>query len=350
MKATIYDVARAAGVSIATVSNVINGKGRVSQKRSEHIFEIMERLNYQPSAIASALVGKKTFTLGLLFPDISNPFFAELARAIEDEAHHTGYSVIMCSTDNKDERVRRYLSLLEQKRVDGIVIGTGVEHTELLTRLQEKSIPFVLVARENAALASDTVVTDDYIGGRAAAEHLAALGHRRIAILSESLKVSSSRERIRGFKQGLSERNVPFEDEHIVICEFSVEEGRRGTRELLRRPGRPTALFCCNDLLAIGAMQAAKQLGLKVPGDLSIVGFDDTVLATVTDPPLTTVAQPIGQMGKQAINLLIDNLANGGRSGKQRVVLRPELRVRGSTCPPKDEVECSSVTAEVGRS
>jgi DNA-binding LacI/PurR family transcriptional regulator len=334
MKATIYDVAKEAGVSIATVSNAINGKGKISKKRREQILKIMEKLNYQPSLIASALMGKKTFTLGLLIPDISNPFFGEIARAIDDEAHQSGYSVIICSTDNKDERVERYIGLLEQKSVDGIIIGTGIDNLDILTRLQAREIPFVMLARETAAIAADTVVVDDYIGGILVAKHLAELGHRRLAILSENLKVSSSRERIRGFKQGLSDLDIPFDDADIVICEYRVEEGRRGAHDLLHRTVKPSALFCCNDLLAIGAMQVAKQLGIKVPDDLSIVGFDDTILAGVTDPPLTTVAQPIERMGKQAFNLLIDNLVNI-EAVKQRIVLRPELNIRQSTARVK---------------
>ncbi|MGG1312722.1 MULTISPECIES: LacI family DNA-binding transcriptional regulator [Cohnella] len=332
MKATIYDVAKEAGVSIATVSNAINGKGKISKKRREQIFKIMEKLNYQPSRIASALVGKRTYTLGLLIPDISNPFFSEIARAIEDHAHQTGYSVIICSTDNKDERVERYISVLEQNSVDGIIIGTGIDNLDILTQLQERGVPFVMISRETFALAADTVVADDFVGGMLAARHLAELGHRRMAILSENLKVSSSRERIRGFKQGLLDMGVPFDDADIVICEYRIEEGRRGAQELLARADKPTAIFCCNDLLAIGAMQVARQLGVKVPDDLSIVGFDDTILASVTNPPLTTVAQPIEQMGKQAFQLLIHNLDNAD-AAKQRVVIRPELTVRQSTGP-----------------
>jgi LacI family transcriptional regulator len=332
MKATIYDVAREAGVSIATVSNAINGKGKISKKRRDEIFKIMERLQYQPSVIASALTGKRTYTVGMLIPDISNPFFAEIARAVEDQAHHSGYSVIICSTDNKDERVERYIALLEQKSVDGIIVGTGIGNTEILSRLQKKQIPIAMIAREASSLEVDTVVADDYVGGLLAARHLTELGHRRLAILSENLKVSSSRERIRGFKQGLQDAGIPFEDESIVICEYKVEEGRRGALELLQRSGadRPTAIFCCNDLLAIGALQAAKELKVRVPDELSVVGFDDTVLATVTDPPLTTVAQPMEHMGKLVFNLLIENLGKSDAI-KQRVVLRPELKVRGST-------------------
>jgi DNA-binding LacI/PurR family transcriptional regulator len=332
MKATIYDVAKEAGVSIATVSNAINGKGKISKKRREEIFKIMERLQYQPSVIASALTGKKTYTLGLLIPDISNPFFAEIARAIEDQAHQHGYSVIICSTDNKDERVERYITLLEQKSVDGIIIGTGIENMEIISQLQSKSTPLAMIARETPALAVDTVVADDFVGGVLAAGHLASLGHKRLAILSENLKVSSSRERIRGFKQGLADAGVSFDDSSIVICEYKVEEGRRGALELLRRGSgeRPTAIFCCNDLLAIGALQAAKEIGVRVPEELSVVGFDNTILATVTDPPLTSVAQPMEHMGKLVFNLLIENLEKK-ESIKQRVVLRPELVIRRST-------------------
>ncbi|WP_336771369.1 LacI family DNA-binding transcriptional regulator [Paenibacillus sp. MMO-58] len=330
MKATIYDVAKEAGVSIATVSNAINGKGNVSKKRREQIFKIMEQMNYQPNVNASALMGKKTYTLGLLIPDISNPFFSEIARAIEDQAHQLGYSVIMCSTDNKDERVERYIALLEQKNVDGILIGTGVDNLDILTNLQARKIPIVMISREASALEVDTVVADDYVGGLMAAQHLIEMGHTRIAILSEQLKVSSARERIRGFKQGLQDRQISFDDRNLVICDYMVEEGRRGAGELLGRGDRPTAIFCCNDVLAIGAMQEARSLGIKVPEELSIVGFDDTILAAVVDPPLTTVAQPIASMAKQAFQLMISNL-DEAEPVKKRIVLRPEINIRQST-------------------
>ncbi|HEX7056694.1 MAG TPA: LacI family DNA-binding transcriptional regulator [Bacilli bacterium] len=330
MKATIYDVAKEAGVSIATVSNAINGKGKISKKRREQIFKIMERLQYQPSMIASALTGKKTFSLGLLIPDISNPFFAEIARAIEDQAHHSGYSVIICSTDNEEERVERYISLLLQKSVDCIIIGTGIENIDTLIQLQNKSIPIAMIAREVSSLSVHTVVTDDFVGGTLAAQHFLTHGHRNLAVLSENLKVSSSRERIRGFKTALLEGGVAFDDSCVVECDHKIEDGRRGMLELLSNKKHPTAVFCCNDLLAIGALQAIKEKGLRVPEDISIIGFDNTILASVTDPPLTTVAQPMEHMAKLAFNLLIQDLENT-ESIKQRIVLRPELIVRQST-------------------
>lgn len=336
MKATIYDVAKEAGVSIATVSNAINGKGNVSKKRREQILKIMEQMNYQPNVNASALMGKKTYTLGLLIPDISNPFFSEIARAIEDQAHQLGYSVIMCSTDNKDERVERYIGLLEQKNVDGILIGTGVDNLDILTNLQAKNIPIVMISRETSALEVDTVVVDDFVGGLMAAQHLAEMGHRQMAILSEQLKVSSARERIRGFKQGLQDLQIPFDDHNIAICDYMIQEGRRAAGELLAREDRPTALFCCNDVLAIGALQEARSIGIKVPEELSIVGFDDTILAAVVDPPLTTIAQPIASMAKQAFQLLISHL-DESEAVKKRIVLRPEINIRQSTAKAKTE-------------
>lgn len=333
MKATIYDVAREAGVSIATVSQVINGKGKISEERRNEIIQIMERLQYQPSVIAAALTGKKTYTLGLLVPDISNPFFAEIARAVEDQGHQLGYSVVICSTDNKDERVERYLSLLQQKSVDGMIIGTGVDNKEILTPLLERSTPIALIAREMPLLDLNTVVVDDVVGGALAARHLLELGHTRAAVLAEQAKVSSSRERVRGFGQALEEAGCLLPEEAVRYCDYVVEDGKRKALELLGRPDRPTALFCCNDLLAIGALQAAKELGLRVPADLSVIGFDNTILASVTDPPLTTVAQPIESMGKKAVDLLIQELKKE-EGYKQRVVLRPELVVRQSTAAP----------------
>lgn len=331
MKATIYDVAREAGVSIAAVSQVINGKGKISEERRNEIFAVMERLDYKPSVIAAALTGKKTYTFGLLIPDISNPFFAEIARAVEDRGHQLGYSIFICSTDNNDERVERYLSVLQQKSVDGIIVGTGMDHRDMLQPVLRKSMPVVLVARELPGLNVDTVVIDDYAGGYLAGGHLAGLGHKRIAVLAESAKLVSSRERIRGFREACEEAGLEW-DESLVRTNGAdlVKDGRRNAADWLASEDRPTAIFCCNDLLAIGALQAAKERGLRIPADLSIVGFDNTILATATDPPLTTVAQPTGRMGELAVDLLLEQ-EGSRRESPRRAVLAPELVLREST-------------------
>ncbi|MEK8126593.1 LacI family DNA-binding transcriptional regulator [Paenibacillus filicis] len=330
MKATIYDVAKEAGVSIATVSKVLNGKGKISTETREAIFAIMERLDYQPSLIATALTGKRTFTLGLLVPDISNPFFSEIARAIEDQSEQLGYSVMICSTDNKDAKVEKYISLLQQKKVDGIIIATGIDNKDILEQLLSKSIPVVLLARDMPLVAVNTVVVDDYIGGCLAAAHLLELGHRSVAMLGEREKVRSSRERVRGFRQTLEESGVTFTPEQLRHCDYKVEDSRVKALELLSVEEPPTAIFACNDMLAVGALQAAKELGKKVPEELSIVSFDNTVLAAVTNPPMTTVAQPMEHMGKLVVNMIVDEL-QGSAPVRQRVVLRPELIIREST-------------------
>jgi DNA-binding LacI/PurR family transcriptional regulator len=295
MKATIYDIAREAGVSIATVSKVFNGKGRISAETRSAVFAIMERLDFQPSVIASALTGKKTFTLGLLVPDISNPFFAEIARAIEDQGHQLGYSVVMCNTDNKDVKIERYISLLLQKSVDGIIIATGIERKEILEQLLARGLPIVLIARELPMIAVDTVVVDDYVGGCMAANHLIQLGHTEVAILSESHKVSSSRERVRGFRQTMSDAGHDFNEQWLKVCDYRVEDGKNKTLELLQESSLPSAIFACNDMLAVGALQAAKEMKIRVPKELSIISFDNTILSSVTNPPLTTIAQPMEQ-------------------------------------------------------
>lgn len=330
---TIYDVAKEAGVSIATVSNVINGKGNVGKKKREEIFKVMDRLQYKPSVIASALMGKKTYTLGLLIPDVSNPFFSEIARAVEDMAHAEGYSVIVCSTDNKDERIEKYIRLLEQKSVDGILIGTGVENANIVAQLSENAVPIVMIARETPDIAVHSVLTDDFKGGALAAGHLLGFGHENLAILSENVKVSSSLERVRGFRFALFEAGRTLGDEQIVACRSAIEDGKSATARLLGEADPPTAIFCCNDMLAIGALQAAKERGLRVPEQLSVVGFDDTILSTVTSPTLTTIAQPTGEMAKLAFGLLVSASDNAADAIRQRIVMQPELVVRESTGP-----------------
>jgi LacI family transcriptional regulator len=240
----------------------------------------------------------------------------------------------MCSTDNKDERVEQYLSLLQQKSVDGLIIGTGIDNKAMLDPLIEKSIPIALIARDlpNPGLLS--VIVDDAAGGELAAKHLLALGHRRMAVLAEQLKVSSSQGRIQGFRQALEQAGVSLPASLIKASGADlVADGKRKALQLLQGARRPTAIFCCNDLLAIGTLQAAKELGLRVPDDLSIVGFDNTILASVTDPPLTTVAQPIELMGNMTVNLLIGKLKKE-TIVNPRTVLQPELVVRGSTAAP----------------
>lgn len=330
MRPTIYDIARIAGVSTATVSKVFNKTGNISEKTRRRIMEICEELDYQPNVLASALTGKNTYSLGLLIPDMVNPFFAELARNVEDRAQELGFNLIICNTDNDMTKEVKYIQLLRQKSVDGIIVATGVRNDEILKELIDQHVPVALVAREMSVLSTSTVLVDDFAGGYNATSHLIELGHRHIAVIAESMSVSSSKERVRGYRHALQEAGLPFDENLVLTSDFSIVAGRMTALSLLSREDRPSALFACNDLLAIGAIQAAKELNIRVPDELSIVGFDNTILASITDPPMTTVAQPIRAMGHRVVDLIIGEI-NESLTVKQRIVLLPELIIRRST-------------------
>lgn len=335
MKPTIYDVASKAGVSIATVSKVINNTGHIGEKTREKVLQIMQELRYQPSIMASALSGKKTYTIGLFIPDLANPFFSEIARSVEDRGHELDFSIVMCSTDYNSEKEAKYISLLKQKSVDGFILASGFKNDEILKEIVNEKIPMALVAQEIPSLAVDSVAVDDFMGGYQVASYLASLGHTRIAVIAEDSR--SSKERIRGYRQALEDHTLEFDESIILVSDFTVEDGKRLSAQLLDEKKPPTAIFACNDLLAIGTIQAAREKGVKIPDELSVVGFDNTILSTATDPPLTTVSQPIQEMGRQVVDLLIQEI-EGQKKVKQRVVLSPELVIRDSTKPPKLEM------------
>jgi len=334
LKVTIYDVAKVAKVSIATVSKVINQTGSISEKTRNRVLKVMEDLNYKPSVVASALTGKRTNTVGLLIPDLANPFFAEIARSVEDRGHEAGFNLMICSTDNDPDKESEYISLMRRKSVDGIILASGLISDTAVKQLIDHQIPVAVIARDLPVLAVNAVLVDDFAGGYMAASHLLSLGHRRIGVVAEDLRLLSSQERVRGYRHALEEAGVAIDDGLVRVSDFTIEGGRRAALELLQLPDRPTALFACNDLLAIGAMRAAKELGLAIPEDLSVVGFDNTILAEIVDPGLTTVAQPIVNMGRQVVDLLIEEM-QGEEKPARRVVLLPRLVERNSTAPAR---------------
>ncbi len=327
VKPTIYNVAKEAGVSIATVSKVLNHTGRISDKTRKKVFQTMDKLNYRPSVVASALTGKQTKTIGLLIPDISNPFFAEIARSIEDQSHERGFNVMMCSTDNLKEKEERYLSLLVRQQIDGLIVASAFRCARLLEDVA-KEVPITLVASEIPRLSINTVTVDDYKGGYLAASYLLSLGHTKIAIIAEGVR--SNKPRLDAFRDVMEEANIPIRDGYVIQTEALMTRGYESAKQLFSLKERPTAIFACNDLLAIGVVQAAKEAGLSIPQDVSIIGFDNTILSTNTSPMLTTVAQPIKEMGAKVVDLLIEEMKEP-KSYKERLLLSPELIVRQST-------------------
>lgn len=330
MKTTIYDVAKEANVSISTVSKVLNNTGNISEKTKNRIWKVIEELQYQPSVVTSAR--KMMKTIGLLIPDIANPFMAELARAVEDSGRKKDFSVIICSTDNHSLREEEYITMLKQKHVDGIIVATGLKNSQAIRELIESDMPVVMLSRDIPHLPVDTVVADDFKGGYEAAVHLAHLGHANIAVIAEKINNTSIKNRVIGFKEGLQVSGIQIDESAILDCPFDLSASKDISLKLLNQKHRPTAVFVTTELLALGVLQAARQLHISIPSSLSLVGFDNSILAKISDPQLTTIAQPTEEMGEKAIELLMDGMADSKQKKViQRVMLSPSLIVRNST-------------------
>ena len=328
-RVTISDVAREAGVSLMTVSRVINDKGEISPATRSHVLDVIERLGYRPSRIAQGLATQRTGTLGLIVPDIANPFFSDIARGAEDRARAAGYHILVCNADESPKRELSVLQSLEEKRVDGLVLcSSRLPDDALLTALAYHPA-VVLINRRLEGAQVGTVVLDDEAGARTATQHLLQSGHRAVGFLAGPLASYSSRQRSKGYQAALAAAGVPYDPDWVRACSYDVQGGRDSARALLTDHPELTALFCYNDLVAIGALRASAGLGRRVPDDLAIVGFDDIPLAALVTPALTTCRIPRHDLGSQAMSLLLDRI-EGCPDGCQEIVLHPELIVRAS--------------------
>lgn len=333
MPATIYDVAKKAGVSIATVSRVINNSDTVSERTRQQVEQAIKELNYAPNVIASALTKKSTLTLGLLIPDVSNPFFSELARGVEDASNDFGFNTIMCNTDYSIEKEATYIGLLKQKSIDGFIISTAYCDDVNIINLLKEDIPLVLLGRdiENAdGYPLDVVGSDNIKGGYIATRHLIELGHKKIACLLGPEEIKVNRERKAGYIKALKEASLKVCEDIIFHGEFKFESGYNKTFEIFNGSIKPTAVFAANDLTALGVIRALKALGLSVPNDVSVVGYDNTILAEIAEPPLTTVNQEMRKMGYLATELIIKRI-RGEREAGEKVICNTDLIVRKST-------------------
>ena len=307
---TIKDVARRAGVSISTVSHVINNSRAVGDESRRRVEEAMAELGYQPNTLARNLRRRQTQSIGMIVPDNANPFFAEIARAIEDSSFDQNHSVILCNTEGDLAKQTAYTDLLIQNQVAGIVFVAAGVSTELVEDLRRRRVPLVVVDRAVPGVEVNAVLTNHCQGGRLATQHLIDLGHRRIACISAGSELSPSADRVTGYLETLRENDVPVTKELVVPGDFQYESGYHAANVLLDLPQPPTAVFACNDLMAVGCISAAAERSLRVPEDLSVVGFDDVRLASFTNPPLTTVAQPIWQIGNLAVEMLMERIEN----------------------------------------
>jgi LacI family transcriptional regulator len=323
-------VAREAGVSLMTVSRVINNKEGVSQATRERVQAVIERLGYRPSDIARGLVTKRTGTLGLVIPDVSNPFFAEVVRGAEHIAYDAGYNVFLCNTGEDAQRELEVLQSLEEKRVDGIVVcGSRLEESAL----EEAVAGHLAAVLVNRRLESDDVgivLIDDMAGGQMTTNHLLQAGHRAIGYLAGPSASRGGQWRAEGYRAALEAAGVDYNPNWVHHCLPMVEGGREAVREFLPAHPELTALFCYNDLVAIGALQACADLGRGVPDDIAIVGFDDIPLAALVSPALTTCLVPRYDLGSAAMQLLLDKISGRAPEECGEIVFQPKLVVRAS--------------------
>lgn len=329
--ATIKDVARKAGVSYTTVSHVLNQTRPVSEDARSRVLAAVEALAYVPSALARSLKCKATGSIGLIIPNNTNPYFSEVARGIEDSCYAAGYSVILCNSDDDPAKQRDYLNVLLTKRCDGLIVATLAQTDgELLRKMK---VPAVLLDRAPKDMAIDLVAVDNVAGGALAAQHLLSLGRRRIACIGGPQDIEISRERIAGLRQTMHSAGVDLPAERLVYADFTSVGGYLAARSLLALPTGPDAIFCCNDLMAIGALRAAAERGVAVPEALAVVGFDDIDLAQFVHPTLTSVAQNTRQLGQLTAQCLLARIATPDLP-LQRQTIAPELHIRGSTVVP----------------
>lgn len=342
----IEAVAEAAGVSVTTVSNVLNG--RTSRMRSETLMRVrqeIERLGYMPSASARQLKTGRSRTIGLVVPTVANPFWGAVAHETEKAAALAGYSLMICNAERDPEAERRYAEMLLSYGVRGVIFGSSQVSFQHLAPLIDRGL--VVGAFDRKAEGADAVVrcsisVDNELGGRLASRHLIGIGHRRIATLSGPIRTASRLDRIAGFRAAMEDAGLDVDPDLIwqgnTVRGFgdseSVQIGADGMRELLARREAPTAVFAINDLYALGAYLGATSLGLRVPQDISIVGFDDIVFAEIANPPLTTIRQPTAAMARSIVASLLAEIEPASGTAEAHRQAAPELVLRNSTAPP----------------
>ncbi|MBR3118640.1 LacI family DNA-binding transcriptional regulator [Oceanobacillus profundus] len=301
--ATIRDVAKLANVSVATVSRVINKNGYVNESTMQRVRQAIEQLNYRPNDVARSLFKGKSKMIALFVPDIMNPFFPELARAVEDISNKHGYTFILCNTDNQNDKEIAYLNALLQKSIDGIIL---VSSTMTTNQVKDMKVPVIALDRKiNPDLISVTV--NNYEGARQAVQYLKNQGCKRIAHVSGPENISNARERFKGYLDEVRDEEW-FHSDFICVGNYAVNEAFEATKNLLKRNPEIDGIFVANDLMGVGVLKAAESLKIKIPNELSVIGFDGIELGNITSPSLTTMAQPIYSIGKRAAEILIQKI------------------------------------------
>jgi len=333
---TINDIATLAGVSRGTVSRVTNNASNVSPRTRKNILRIIKENQYVPDPYARALITKKTNLIGLLIPDISNLFFADVIRGIQMVADEYNYDLILCTTEGLYQKEQEVLKRLLLRKVDGLVISameltSRKEGKAMLTHLIETGQKIISISSVAEDMPVDYVVVDNEKGAYLAVRHLIDIGHQKIAHISGLLTIKSAQERLTGYRKALEEANIPFDKKFVVNGEFTFQGGHNAVKELLHQKYLPTAIFAANDIMALGALQALNESKQKVPEDVAIVGFDDIPVSTLVKPALSTVRQPRFELGRKSAEILIGRLNNELPKERIRITIEPKLIVRDSS-------------------
>lgn len=332
--ATMKQVANRAEVSVATVSRVINKTGYVSPDLEERVRDAMRTLKYQPSALARSLRRQETQTIGLLVPQLDQPFFSALAFAVEKALFANDYRTLICSAEEEQTKENAYVEMLLRQRVDGVIIVPTGRSVQGLRQFIESNVPVVLVDRDLPLLQVNKILCDNRKGAYEGMRHLLELGHTRIGIIGAPTYSEVTIQRLEGVRQALADYNVQIDPERMIVGTLQqFEMGYSSGLQLLKQRIMPTAIFALTDVIAVGVLHAAAEMKLRVPDDLSVVGYDDIPLAAYSVPALTTVAQPIYGMGEAATRLILDRLQNNDRA-PQTLTFDCHLVVRQSTAAP----------------
>ncbi len=333
MALKIKDIAEDAGVSIATVSRVLNDSQPVSKELRERVMSSVQRLGYRPNVLARGLRLKRTFVIGVIVPNIRNAYFTDIVRAVEDVALEAGFVVTVVSSDQDLDKERRYVDVLRNRLVDGALVAVADRHRSDLSPLIDSQVPVVLIDRRlEACGACDSVTVDVRQGAYVAVQHLIQRGYERIGMISGPLSVSTAADKLAGYRQALADSGRPVDESLIYMGDYTEDSGSRLARAMLRAPVPPQAVLVANNMMTLGFVRVVKEYGLRVPHDIAFISFDDSAWASLVTPPVTLVDQPTYELGKAAMEILLDRIDGepDGDDEPRHIVLRPSLILRGS--------------------
>ena len=330
--ATIRDVARLAGVSVATVSHVVNNSKFVAAETRERVLSAVAELDYRRDAIARSLRRARSGTIGVLISDITNPFFSDMVLGIEDAIYgrKDGHNYILCNTEEDDEKELLYLNVLREKRVEGLIIAPAGGNEAEMRKIIASGVPVVFVDRRMQSVGADSIGVNNREAAREAVSHLVKVGHRRVALLKANLHADTIDDRAEGYKEALFQAGIGFDPSLVVNSDSTIEDASAATAELLSAPMLPDAVFCTDNFMTLGLMQAIADRGLDCPRDIAVVGFDDFPWSVAFRPRLTAVAQPCYEIGHEAAGLLFDRISGRRQGAPIHLSLQAQLIVRES--------------------